>query len=45
VLALIVLASCSPWLVGIAVLWRRIPRDGALPQSAGELMRQRLSVR
>jgi hypothetical protein len=44
-LALILIAVGSPWIAAIAYLWPRIPRDGALPRSAGELLRQRYLVR
>ena len=33
---------CSPWIVGIVWAWRQIPRDGAIPVSLGELLRQKL---
>jgi hypothetical protein len=31
-----------PWLVAIALCWRRRPRDGAVPPSLGERLRRRL---
>ena len=43
---LIALAAGAPWLAGIAYYWRRLPRDGTVPPSFGELLRQRIfSVR
>ena len=43
---LIPLAAASPWIVGIAVYWRRAkPLDGSIPQSMGELLRKRLWTR
>jgi hypothetical protein len=32
----------APWIVGIVYYWRRIPRDGSIPPSLGERVRQRL---
>jgi hypothetical protein len=43
--SLILLAAGAPWIVGIAYYWRRLPRGGAVPQSFGEMLRQRLSIR
>jgi hypothetical protein len=42
---LLPIAICAPWIVGIAWTWARLPKDGWIPQSAGELARQRLEVR
>jgi hypothetical protein len=39
---LIAVAAGSPWLVAIAYYWRRRPRDGFVPPSAGEMARKRL---
>jgi hypothetical protein len=35
----------APWVAAIVWVWRRRPRDGFVPVSAGEHARQRLSVR
>jgi hypothetical protein len=32
----------SPWLAASIYLWRRLPRDGFVPPSMGELARKRL---
>jgi hypothetical protein len=32
----------APWIAGIAYFWRRTPRDGAIPMSIGDQVRQRL---
>jgi hypothetical protein len=42
---LLPIAICTPWIAGIAWMWPRRPKDGYVPQSAGELARQRLQVR
>ncbi len=31
----------SPWIVASIWLWRRLPRDGFVPPSMGELARKR----
>jgi len=41
----IVLLFGSPWIVGIAYYWHCRPRDGSLPPSFGEHVRQRLNIR
>jgi len=42
---LLPIAICTPWIAGIAWMWPRLPKDGFVPHSAGELARQRLRVR
>ena len=34
----------SPWIVGIVWMWRRLPRDGAVPPSMGEQLRSRFGI-
>ena len=41
----IVAAAGLPWIVGIAYYWRRRPRDGEMPTSWGEYLRERMTVR
>jgi hypothetical protein len=36
------LAVGSPWIVGIVLLLRRLPRDGFVPPSFGAQLRDRL---
>jgi hypothetical protein len=33
---------CAPWVVAIAWVWTRLPKDGSIPLSAGERARKRL---
>jgi hypothetical protein len=35
------LAVSLPWLAAIGWLWPKLPRDGAVPPSYGELVRKR----
>jgi hypothetical protein len=42
---LLPIAITTPWLVGIAYMWARLPKDGFVPQSAGEQARARLQGR
>jgi len=34
----------SPWIVGIVWMWRRLPRDRAVPPSMGEHLRRRIGI-
>jgi hypothetical protein len=42
---LVPIAICAPWMAGIALTWSRLPKDGWIPQSAGDRARQRLEAR
>jgi hypothetical protein len=42
---LLPIAIATPWLAGIAWMWARLPKDGFIPQSAGEHARARLQRR
>jgi hypothetical protein len=42
---LLPIAITTPWLAGIAWIWARLPKDGFVPQSAGERARARLESR
>ena len=41
---IVALAGC-PWIVGIAYYWRKQVKDGSVPQSLGEQLRQRMTFR
>jgi hypothetical protein len=41
---LLALLAGSPWIAAIVWVWRRRPRDGAIPPSIGERARQRLRM-
>jgi hypothetical protein len=40
----IVLAAGAPWIVAIAYFGRKLRRDGYVPPSLGELLRERMRV-
>jgi hypothetical protein len=41
-MAIVVAVSvCLPWLAAIGWLWPKLPRDGAVTPSYGELLRRR----
>jgi hypothetical protein len=42
---LIPLAFVAPWLAATAWVWTRLPRDGFVPPSMGEVLRRRMSTR
>ena len=42
---LVGLGFASPWIAASIWLWRKTPRDGALPPSTADLVRKRLWIR
>jgi hypothetical protein len=42
---LLPIAIATPWLAGIVWMWARLPKDGFIPQSAGEHARAQLQRR
>jgi hypothetical protein len=44
-LCVIVVIAGAPWIVGIAYYWHKRPRDGSVPPSFGEYLRQLMMFR